>query len=74
MLNIFSSLANKEFSIGGENSAFSSYSFDKKDKIHTPFGERDFVPFCGWLFAFFKRTMMVGGGMHNERGNKKLTI
>ena len=35
-----------------------------------PFADHTLSVFCGWLFAFFKRTMMTGGGMQSPLLNQ----
>ena len=46
------------------------FSCAYKTEINKPFAKRVTSAFCGWLFAFFKRTMMTGGGMQSPLLNQ----
>ena len=46
------------------------FSCAYKTEINKPFAKRVMSTFCGWLFAFFKRTMMIGGGVSQKRNIK----
>ena len=46
------------------------FSCAYKTEINKPFAKRVTSTFCGWLFAFFKRTMMTGGGASQKRNIK----
>ena len=52
----------------GRNTALFSCVY--KTEINKPFAKRVTSTFCGWLFAFFKRTMMTGGGMQSPLLNQ----
>ena len=46
------------------------FSCAYKTEINKPFAKRVTSTFCGWLFAFFKRTMMTGGEMQSPLLNQ----
>ena len=46
------------------------FSCAYKTEINKPFAKRVTSTFCGWLFAFFKRTMMIGGEMQSPLLNQ----
>ena len=52
----------------GRNTALFSCAY--KTEINKPFAKRVTSTFCGWLCAFFKRTMMTGGGMQSPLLNQ----
>ena len=52
----------------GRNTALFSCAY--KTEINKPFSDHTLSAFCGWLFAFFKRTMMIGGGTSQKRNIK----
>ena len=46
------------------------FSCAYQTEINKPFAKRVTGAFCGWLFAFFKRTMMTGGEMQSPLLNQ----
>ena len=54
--------------IDGRNIALFSCAY--KTEINKRFSDHTLSAFCGWLFAFFKRTMMTGGGASQKRNIK----
>ena len=52
----------------GRNTTLFSCAY--KTEINKPFSDHTLSAFCEWLFAFFKRTMMIGGGASQKRNIK----
>ena len=54
----------------GRNTVLFSCAYKAEIEINKPFAKRVTSAFCGWLFAFFRRTMMIGGGMQSPLLNQ----